>query len=242
MESANCLAMVFLSNKNRSSYGQRFLILTEGKSFERCVSAFEAHGEGRRLLCVRPDTLNVLKRRPNLRQSPSTSFEEAYTEFMRSNNFHEETYLEGARTAAAAMAPDHGRMWLRFRLEAGHDARHVLTGYGADIMGEACVLAFRAAQLNHLGAAILALIALAGAKLREGGSVIPPMIEAIRRGRRADLVDLAPLEFAAQTHLTVLQERLGLSEPVAYTHWVRQRARRIDRPLSRFFRKKVATC
>ena len=58
----------------------------------------------------------------------------------------EELYLDGVIEAGQRFERDPARAWFRTRVEAGHDMRHVLTGYGIDPLGETCLMAFRFSQ------------------------------------------------------------------------------------------------
>jgi ubiquinone biosynthesis protein COQ4 len=207
-------------------HGQLFLALTEGRSFEETYRMFGETAEGRRLLETRPDVAGLLRDRAALRDCPPGSFGRTYFEVMTLNAFDEEVYAVGARRLAKAFGLDERRAWLRHRVELGHDVRHVLTGYGPEVLGEGCLLVFRWAQLDHIGAFVLANLAVIGAKLREGGSISGPLREAYERGRAARRVDLLPWEFGLATALSDHRAALDLSAPIRYQAWLDERSKR----------------
>lgn len=112
---------------------------------------------------------------------------------------------------------NHPVAWYARRMSDVHDIWHVLTGYGTDVVGEACILGFTYAQNPNLGVAVIALGAGREFSRRHKG---PPYMRAILEGYRLgkaakplvceDYVKLLaePLEAA--------RERLNLKRPAIY--------------------------
>ncbi len=57
---------------------------------------------------------------------------------------------------APSRRPDPQQRWYNARLRDMHDLWHVVTGYGRDSFGEACLLAFSYAQTRNRGIAFIA--------------------------------------------------------------------------------------
>jgi len=217
---------IFLNPEARVRHGQRFLTLMEGDSFERILAAFESHPDGQALLQALPDTEGLLADRIDLSRRPLGSFGRSYLDFLVPNGFDAVDYLEIAKTASAGFSADPKRTWLRDRIDGTHDVRHVLTGYGADRLGEACLLAFRVGQVRHPGAAVLAAAAATVCLFSHGPAAFKAMAEAYRRGQAAVLVDLCPFEFDLSAPLETYRAKLGLTPPRTYQALLDARARR----------------
>jgi len=218
---------IFFDPKGRVEHGQRFLTLTEGTSFDAILDAFENHPDGQALLEARPDSESLLADRIDLSRRPQGSFGRSYVEFLLANGFDAADYTVLAKNASASFSADLKWMWLRHRIDATHDARHVLTGYGADKLGEACLLAFRAGQVGHRGAAILAAAAVLGCALDHSPvAILKALAEARRLGRAALLVDLCPFELDLSEPLESCRAKLGLGPPRLYQALMERRSLR----------------
>ena len=104
------------------------------------------------------------------------------------------------------------------RLRDTHDLNHVLTGYGRDALGEACVLAFSETQTPSLGTLF---IAWAGAtQIRKHVPRAAGIYGCIREARRLGKAsaDIAHQDIAAllREPLADARKRLGIGKPAAY--------------------------
>lgn len=112
---------------------------------------------------------------------------------------------------------EHPVAWFGRRIRDSHDLWHVVTGYGLDSLGEACLVAFSYAQTRALG---WALIAVGAAFKSRKAPVKQRYVRAIRegyaRGKAAawlpavDWVALLPQPLAA------VRAQLGLAPPPVY--------------------------
>ena len=125
-------------------------------------------------------------------------------------------YMHMALDAGARFAGDAERRWFRIRIESSHDMRHVLTGYRPDVLGEACLLSFRFGQLRHTGVLVLTLFGILQARLKSRGPILGPIIEAYRRGRRANQLDTHPWEDRLEQSLAIQRVSLNLQSPRLY--------------------------
>jgi ubiquinone biosynthesis protein COQ4 len=208
---------IFFDPKKRFKHGQRFLEFMDGHSFDVVRAAFESHPSGRALLEALPDTAHILTDRVALSQRPVGSFGRSYLDFLVSNGLDAADYAAIVQEDAVRFSTDVKLMWLRNRIGGNHDVRHVLTGYGSDQLGEACLLAFRAGQIGHRGAGILAAVMSIVCTFIHGpAGTLKAVTEAYRRGRSATLVDLCPFEFDLSEPLESCRMKLGLTPPGAY--------------------------
>ena len=208
--------LMVAKKKLRVSEGMRFLFATEGRAFERCLSAFREFPAGRELLRHRPDLAALYASRAMLKAWPTGSLGQWYTQFMNDFALTEEPYLSIAREQAVPFAADPERAWFHLRFDSSHDIRHTLCGYRPDLLGEICLLSFRFAQIRHPGLLILILLGFINLTFSYRGPVVAPLWEAYRRGRRARLLDLLPWENGFAEPLAVQRAVLGLTPPRHY--------------------------
>jgi ubiquinone biosynthesis protein COQ4 len=208
---------IFLHTKERFKHGQRFQAYMDGDSFDVVIAAFENNPSGRALMEARPDTVRILADRADLARRPTGSFARCYLDFLQANDLDDAAYAEAAKEDLAPFAMDPKLMWVRARVGSGHDVRHVITGYGSDQLGEACLLALRVGQTGHRGAAILAgVVSFICIFIHGPVSTYKAITEAHQRGRSALLVDLCPFEFDLSESLESCRAKLGLTPARAY--------------------------
>ena len=131
-----------------------------GNSGERMLRRFQTTDNGRRILAAKRELLPVLSDRERLLALPVGSLGRTYADFMSREQITAEglvqASMEGGR-ANADLSPE--RQVIGLRLRDSHDLWHVVTGYGRDLVGEACVLAVTYAQTRNRG--IGAIVAMA---------------------------------------------------------------------------------
>jgi len=90
------------------------------------------------------------------------SYGAAYRDFVRARGFSDQALMERAALAARGwdFAAEHPVFWYARRITDLHDLWHVLTGYGSDLEGESCLVAFSYGQTRSLGFALIELGAL----------------------------------------------------------------------------------
>ena len=207
--------MIFCKEK-RIPYVMHYLFLMEGQTFERCIAAFRDTPAGSDLLRQRPDFRKLFDDRERLRRCPPNLLGRSYAEFVIGHDLHENHYLDAALAQAELLSDDPARAWFHTRMDACHDVRHLLAGYGPDILGEICLLCFRFAQIRHPGFPPLIFLGFLNLIITGHGMPIAPLLEAYRRGQQSRLIDLLPWENEIERPLSVQRETLGLSAPKRY--------------------------
>jgi ubiquinone biosynthesis protein COQ4 len=208
--------LMIVCKEQQKNHAERFLIATEGSSFERSLSDFRATSAGRDLLQRRPNSWGLFGDRSALQACPPGSLGRHYAEFVTTHGLDENYYLGMVLETGARFAGDAERVWFRTRVDCSHDMRHVLAGYGPDVLGEVCLLSFRFGQIRHAGALALSLLGVLQLTLTSRGPVLGPVIEAYRRGCRARLLDLLPWEDGLAQQLSANRAALGLTPPRRY--------------------------
>jgi ubiquinone biosynthesis protein COQ4 len=219
MEAAKAVRyfLLLLANPDQQTrFGTLFVLASEGDTFERSLSGFAATEAGARLLEERPDMLAILRDRAALRRNPSGSVGSRYAEFIGDHDLDETYYQSQAVAAAEREGRDVRHAWYRVRNGTLHDMMHLISGYGADALGEACLLSFRSAQTGHRG--LLALVAMLSIRslLREGRSGLRAVREAYQRGRTSGRLEWMAWEEAMAIPLSNVRATLGLAPPCLY--------------------------
>jgi ubiquinone biosynthesis protein COQ4 len=222
--------IMLFSKSRQTQAGDRFLMITEGPIFERSLDEFSASPAGVALLETRPDTFALLRDRAGLESLPAGSIGRCYLEFMTSFGLDEDIYVAAAKAAGASYVGDPPRAWFRTRVNAMHDVRHLISGYGPDFRGEMCLLSFRFGQLGHCGCLVLAALSALGDAIRLRPGAFSAAMEAYRRGRRSKRLDLFPWEHELGASLAHHRARLGLAPPRHYPMCVAPQAWSTLRP------------
>ena len=174
-----------LSDKEDTTQVFEIMRALRGDSVYRGAAKFKGLDAGKRILAAREELLDTLKDRDWLASQPQGSLGREYLDFM----IREQVTAEGLVTASEdtgyptqdADVALYGR-----RVRDQHDLWHVITGYGRDGVGEACLVAFSYAQTKSLGFALIALMAgYKYSKEFKGQGVLRAVFQAYFDGRRA---------------------------------------------------------
>lgn len=112
---------------------------------------------------------------------------------------------------------EHPVAWYARRVRDTHDVWHVLTGYGTDVLGEACILGFTYAQTPNPGVAFIVLGAAREFSRRHKG---PPygraILEGYRRGKKAKSLVCQDYFTLMAEPLETARARLGIGPAPVY--------------------------
>jgi ubiquinone biosynthesis protein COQ4 len=184
---------------------------------ERGLARALSHPEGRRLFMERPCLLDRLCDREALAQLPEGSFGRAYLAHIERYGLDPGKLVALGRSKPEIRAEDEGARWFADRGELAHDLHHVLTGYGADGLGETALLWFSHGLVGGRGTALL----MVGAALRSRRDAGPGwaryLWRAWRRGRRAGCLAAMPWEELLALPLEDVRRMAGI-EPPARVH------------------------
>src|SRR5882672_8720818 len=143
--------------RNREDTRQVFLLIDalRGKTTLRQLARFRATEFGRAALADHRRLFDRLEDRETLKALPAGTLGGAYYEFMASENLS----AEGLVKASTIPQSSDDSIWFRERNREMHDLLHVVTGYGRDPLGEACLVAFSYAQTGQKGFGVIAVVA-----------------------------------------------------------------------------------
>jgi len=154
-----------------------------------------------------------------LRRTPPGSFAHAYCDFMEREGLSAQGLVdEFAKFAKGKPKFEDQFAWYLHRLRDCHDLLHILTGYGRDSLGEACVLAFTYSQQPSPGHLFIGYMAALNMKKTVKSNA--PVLRAVREGQRLgkacprlceqSITELLPLP------LEEVRRRLNITPPRHY--------------------------
>ena len=169
---------------------------------------------GRQLFANRPQLLDWLADRERLSAMPEGSFGRAYLDHIDRYGLDPGKLVELRRETDEQHAHrTEAERWFVERVDLQHDLFHVLSGYGADGLGEGVLLLFSNAQYFRLSRLFLAT----GAALRSWRLVGPSWFVYLwrgwRRGRRAACLLALPYEELLPLPLDAVRRAVGIDPP-----------------------------
>ena len=198
--------------------------------FRKDAKAFADSDKGKALLASEPALSDILDDHERLRRMPEGSLAHAYCDFMEK---------EGLSAAGLIAEYDqfsprkYGDLieWYGFRQRDTHDLLHILTGYGRDALGEACVLAFTYGQNPALGNLFIAYAAGLNMKkqIKSDAPIFGAIREAQKMGKACPRISEESITDLLAQPLDELRQRLHIRTPHLYHEaHARFRARDID--------------
>lgn len=171
--------------RDKEDTRQVFILMDalRGKSTHRQLARFRQTPEGQQILAERRSLLACLTDRARLAALPKGTLGRTYYEFMAAENLSAEGLVEASKIRDTAAPQDEVTLF-RERGREMHDLLHIITGYGRDPAGEACVVAFSYAQTGHIGFGVIAFFGGRNiAKQLSEAPVMRAVYEAYRRGK-----------------------------------------------------------
>jgi ubiquinone biosynthesis protein COQ4 len=182
-----------------------------GTSTPRRIAHRLAHT---RLLRERPKLVGHLADRSELRRLPPGSLGHAYLRFVESEGISAEGLREASQQGESGGPAADAVEFVRDRMRDQHDLWHVVLGYGADVLGEAALLAFTFAQTGNPAIGVLVLVGLARLYAPDARQLIG---RALVRGLRAAWCPAQEWEALLGSPLDEVRARLRAGPPAAYT-------------------------
>lgn len=138
---------------------------------------------GQAIRMAEPALAPILDDHAALRRYPAGSLAHAYCDFMEREGLTAQGLADEFAKFARDRGPYHDQFrWYLERMRDVHDMLHIVTGYGRDALGEACVLAFTYSQ--QPAPANLFIGYMAGLNIRQQAGKGAPVLRAIREGQR----------------------------------------------------------
>jgi ubiquinone biosynthesis protein COQ4 len=205
--------------RNKEDTAQVFEIMRalSGRSIGRGYNRMLKTVEGGRQAFLREELAHKLDDPVWLSQFGPGSVGAAYREFREARGFTAEGLADEARKVGPLVDAQHPVIWYSRRIRDIHDVWHVLTGYGTDALGEACVVSFSYAQTRNLGFAFIGWGAAREIQ-REAPSVPArrAVWQAYRNGRAARWLPGLDYEALFEQPLDAVRERLNIRPASVY--------------------------
>jgi len=210
-----------LKDKERTEEVFRIFEALPWRGMRAAAIRFLSSERGQALRAREPFLPAILDDHAALRRTPEGSLAHAYCDFME----REGLSAQGLVDEFDKFAKDRPHfqdqfLWYLNRGRDVHDMLHVLTGYGRDGLGEACVLAFTYSQ--QPSPAHLFIGYMAGLNMKKTVKSDAPVLRAVREGQKLgkacprlieqSITDLLPLPIAD------VRRRLNITPARHYQH------------------------
>jgi ubiquinone biosynthesis protein COQ4 len=204
--------------RNQEDTHQVFLLIEalRGKTTLRQFARFRQTETGRAVMGEHRRLLDRLSDRASLAALPAGTLGRAYYDFMAAEDLSAEGLVEASRIERLP-APDDVTLF-RERNREMHDLLHVVTGYGRDPLGEACLVAFSYAQTGLKGFAVIAIYAARRiTRARPGQPVRRAVFEGYRHGRSARWLPAADWEALLAQPVEAIRAQFAVKQPTYYS-------------------------
>jgi ubiquinone biosynthesis protein COQ4 len=182
-----------------------------GKSGIRAFRRFATSPTGARVLREKRKLLDTLSDHASLAALPEESFGRRYFEFMETENLTADGLVQASQSWENDPVPAEMELF-RARMRDAHDLTHVLTGYGRNGLGEACLLAFMYAHNRNRGALLILLMSVK----RMPRAARHAVFEAWRNGRKARWLQDQDYEALLPRPLIEVRRALNIAHPALY--------------------------
>ena len=197
---------------------------TKGKKALRQAEDFVRSPDGQRFLRDEVDIPAMLDDHARWADLPENSVGKHYMRFMKREGLSAAGLVaESHAWAPPEDLPQDLAQWYFDRLRDTHDLFHVLTGYGRDALGEACLLGFSFSQNHNYG--ILFIAYAAARQIKKVSGTRAPLYAAVREGQRLGkaAAKLAHMDVDAvmREDIDAVRARLGIGKPELYRESLR---------------------
>ncbi len=207
-----------IRNKEDTEQVFRIIEALNGSHLLTEFEAFQSTAKGRQRIDARRDLPPLLDDHVRLRALPDGTVGRAYIDFMEREGLTARGLVEESEKAYGTRYNDLIQ-WYGNRKRDTHDLFHVLSGYGRDALGEACLLAFTHGQSGG-GRGVLFIAYMGCRQIRRE---LPPHIDVTacyREGRRhgaaADKIIAEDICALLEEPLEAARARLNIAPPRAY--------------------------
>lgn len=171
---------------------------------------------GQRVIREEIELFNTLTDREYLAGLPAGSFGRTYHEFCQREGISPEGLIEAGEGFYDNFPSEDMHRYAR-RTRESHDLWHVLSGYGRDGFGEACVVSFSYAQTKSLGFAAIAVMGAYKFKsMFPKATIWRAVWQAYRIGKKTEWLPGVEWEKLMPLPLEEVRRQLKIAEPTLY--------------------------
>ena len=168
------------------------------------------------MLKHRTQLMHSLRNKTRLAELPQNSLGQRYLQFINEQGLSADGLVEASEEQADALEADSDLALFATRQRDMHDLWHVLTEYGRDELGEACLLGFTYAQNKNRGVGFIAFVGCFKLYRRHGLSAARSIFSAYLDGRRAAWLPQQDWEALLNDPISSVRERLKINRPTLY--------------------------
>lgn len=189
-----------------------------GKATPKSYLQLLSTPEGGRMAYEHKELSELLGDNEYLARLPAGSVGATYYKFITTENISAAGLAEESRKVHGDVVDSrHPYSWYGRRMRDVHDIWHVLTGYGRDAMGEACLVAFSYPQTKQTGFGFIAVMGgYQIARQLPGRGVVKAIWQAYRAGKNAAWLPGVDYEKLLNEPLDAARARLNIPRPTAY--------------------------
>ena len=212
-----------LENKEDTEQVFHIIEALNGRAQVSNLANFADSEAGKTLLLRKEYLPPLLDDHAWIRDLPEGTVGRAYIDFMEREGLSAQGLVdesEKMRLRRGDVEYDDDLKWYGNRLRDTHDLFHVLTGYGRDALGEACVLGFTYSQNPGLGVIFIAFMAARqlNKHLPKEAHIMDCLWEAKRNGKAASRIIREDIIALLHEPLEDARKRLNIARPAAYLH------------------------
>ncbi len=195
---------------------QVFIIIKamSGNALENAYRKFALTQTGQAILAEKRQLLTTLLDRDSLREQAVGSLASHYLRFVETEQISADGLVEASQQDDNWR--DEGLRLFGERMRDQHDLWHVVTGYGRDTFGEACLLAFTYAQTQNRGIGIIAFVGMLKLTKALGSGVKTAMWQAYKDGKKAAWLPAQDWETLLTENIDQVREKLNIGPPQKY--------------------------
>ena len=204
--------------RNPTHTHEVFIIIRalSGSDLQKGLNRFRTTEVGRSVLKDRTQLMNSLRNKTLLSELPQNSLGQRYLQFINEQGLSADGLVEASEEQADALDADSDLALFATRQRDMHDLWHVLTEYGRDELGEACLLGFTYAQNKNRGVGFIAFVGCFKLYRRHGLSAARSIFSAYLDGRRAAWLPQQDWEALLHEPIESVRKELKISSPVLY--------------------------
>ena len=209
---------VLIRDPNNTAEGFRVIEALDPLVHHRELECMSSEPSGEKLLRERPALLDVLRDRSTLEALPEGTLGHEYRKFCLREGLEPDGFVEVGEAGSQAI-DDVLVRYAAHRFRDSHDVWHVACGFGADLAGEAAILAFYSVQTRSPGLFLLLIGAMLHSFVvgKAAGKTMRRLARfGWRSGKRARPLAAAPWEEWIGRPLADVRAELGITEVPEY--------------------------
>jgi ubiquinone biosynthesis protein COQ4 len=187
-----------------------------GSDLQKGLDRFKRTEFGEKVLRNRLQLRDSLKKRNLLAKLPAGSLGREYQKFVQEENLSADGLEKANERSLQAEITDPELKLFAARQRDMHDLWHVVTGYGRDELGEACLLAFTYAQNKNRGVGFIAFVGCFKLFANYRFNALKAILQGYRIGREAAWLPEQDWESLLANQLNNVRDDLNISKPSRY--------------------------